>query len=72
MCVRARARAIYKYKHVPIALLKPSIIPFNKLLPVSKWLVLSPLPSEETGTGCSECEEVFIINRISLLFTQTL
>ena len=66
-------------KHVPhaprvyLALpFRMAVFPFNKLLPVSKWLVLSPLPSEGTGTGCNECEEVFIMNRISLLFTQTL
>lgn len=52
--------------------LQAVVIPVNKLLPVSKWLILSPLQSGETGTGCNECEEVFIINRISLPFTQTL
>lgn len=65
-------------KHVPHATclscspFRMAVFPFNKLLPVSKWLVLSPLQSEGTGTGCDECEEVFIMNRISLLFTQTL
>lgn len=69
-----RHRSMYPMHHVYIllSLFRAAVFPFNKLLPVSKWLVLSPLQSEETGTGCNECEEVFIMNRISLLFTQTL
>lgn len=69
-----RERTTYSTNHVYklLYLFRAAIFPFNKLLPVSKWLVLSPLQSGETGTGCNECEEVFIMNRISLLFTQTL
>ena len=67
-------RSTYPTHHVSILLspFRTAVFPFNKLLPVSKWLILSPLWSEETGTGCDECEEVFIMSRISLLFTQTL
>lgn len=59
--------------HVSILLspFRMAVFPFNKLLPVSKWLVLSPLQSG-TGTGCDECEEVFIMNRISLLLHRAL
>lgn len=53
-------------------LIGAAVFLFNKLLPVSEWLVLSPLQSEGSGTGCNECEEVFIMSRISLLLTQTL
>lgn len=69
-----RDGSMYPTCHVSILLspFRMAVFPFNKLLPVSKWLVLSPLQSEGTGTGCDECEEVFIMNRISLLFTQTL
>lgn len=66
---------MYSMNHVYILIalsLHGCCCPFNKSLPVSKWLLLSPLQSGETGTGYNECEEVFIMNRISLLFRQTL
>lgn len=60
-----RDGSMYPTRHVSI-LLSPSgwLCSSTKLLPVSKWLVLSPLQSEGTGTGCDEWEEVFIMNRI--------